>query len=389
MNIIFCHYNLLPYHKARFNSIGEYFPNCYNVTSLLFKPRGGYELLCTQNNVDDRFVVENLELDNNSKKNKYVIEEKLKELNPDIVVFLGGYSAIEMRSTLRFCLLNKVRTVLCSDSFIKNHDMFVLKNFVKKKIINSFDCALVAGTPHKEYLESYDFPEDKIFLGFDVVDNEHFSTYKNEISFEGLPQKYFLTTCRFVPGKNIEFLLEAYVKYLNVMKLDPWSLVILGDGPLRDEYMSLVSDYGLSSYVFFPGFASYETLPMYYSYASAFVLPSLSETWGLVVNEAMASGLPVLISDRCGCTSDLVCEGVNGFTFDPFDIDQLVTYLSDFSSRGDDLSLMGDASREIISKWSTKTFALNLVKSFDKLVEPSFKRISFFDRIFSELMCSV
>jgi 1,2-diacylglycerol 3-alpha-glucosyltransferase len=57
--------------------------------------------------------------------------------------------------------------------------------------------------------------------------------------------------------------------------------------------------------------------------ASAFIQASTTEQWGLVVNEAMASGLPVLVSERCGCAPDLVKNGVNGYTFDPYDIKEI------------------------------------------------------------------
>ena len=72
-----------------------------------------------------------------------------------------------------------------------------------------------------------------------------------------------------------------------------------------------------------PGFKQYDELPIYYGLAGAFIHASTTEQWGLVVNEAMAAGLPVIVSERCGCAPDLVENGRNGFTFDPYDVDAL------------------------------------------------------------------
>ena len=88
--------------------------------------------------------------------------------------------------------------------------------------------------------------------------------------------------------------------------------------------------------VLLPGFKQYPELPLYYGLAGAFVLPSLTEPWGLVVNEAMAAGLPVVVSDRCGCASDLVRPGENGFAFDPCDIEQLAALLGQFRAEYND-----------------------------------------------------
>ena len=77
-----------------------------------------------------------------------------------------------------------------------------------------------------------------------------------------------------------------------------------------------------------PGFKQYHDLPAYYGLAGAFVHTSTVEQWGLVVNEAMAAGLPVLVSRNCGCAADLVQDGVNGFAFDPLDGDRMAALLT-------------------------------------------------------------
>src|SRR5262249_41808278 len=141
-----------------------------------------------------------------------------------------------------------------------------------------------------------------------------------------LPADYFLASARFTEKKNLPGLLRAYARYRDRCQENrtgdaqsPWELVVLGDGPGRQQLEQLRDELGLSERVRLPGFQQYDVLSSYYAFARAFVHASTVEQWGLVVNEAMASGLPILLSNRCGCASMLLDEGVNGYLFDPED----------------------------------------------------------------------
>jgi glycosyltransferase involved in cell wall biosynthesis len=113
------------------------------------------------------------------------------------------------------------------------------------------------------------------------------------------------------------------------------------------------------------GFKQPKDIANYFSNAICLILPSIYETWGLVVNEAMAAGLPVLVSRACGCAPDLVQEGINGFTFDPYDVDGLARLMVRMSSGEVDLQAMGRASRKIIADWTPEVFAENLFKALE------------------------
>jgi glycosyltransferase involved in cell wall biosynthesis len=134
--------------------------------------------------------------------------------------------------------------------------------------------------------------------------------------------------------------------------------VLLGDGPLKSDLCHLISDLRLQHCVLLPGFKQYDELPVYYGHASAFIHASTTEQWGLVVNEAMASGLPVLVSSRCGCAQDLVKNGVNGFTFDPCNVEEMAQLMIQISAfKPFRLSAFGAASSEIIANWGPERFA--------------------------------
>ena len=175
-----------------------------------------------------------------------------------------------------------------------------------------------------------------------------------------LPRHYFLSTCRFVQEKNLHRLLIAYAAYRSVAGLRAWHLVLVGDGPLKEELVRLRQQLGLQASVHFVGFQQYDQLPVYYGLAEALVLPSVSETWGLVVNEAMAAGLPVLVSNLCGCAKDLVSEGLNGFSFDPRNANAIRDTMVHLSSNRCDRQAMGDRSRDLVRSWSVEFFANSL-----------------------------
>jgi glycosyltransferase involved in cell wall biosynthesis len=106
----------------------------------------------------------------------------------------------------------------------------------------------------------------------------------------------------------------------------------------------------------------------------------------LVVNEAMASGLPVLVSNRCGCAPDLVQEGVNGFTFDPYNVEQIAGLMLKVSACDFPLSAFGDASRRIIADWGPERFAAGLKAAAEKALEVGPKKASLLDRIILRLL---
>ncbi|WP_170142076.1 glycosyltransferase [Thioalbus denitrificans] len=219
-----------------------------------------------------------------------------------------------------------------------------------------------------EYLINLGMPEERIWTGYDVVDNEHFREGAQRARAKAtflreeldLPEHYFLTCARFIDVKNLTGLVLAYAHYVVDCGTQPWGLVLVGDGPLRGEIWALVQNLGLEDLIRLPGYKDYEELPAYYGLADVFVLPSSSETWGLVVNEAMAAGLPVLVSEKCGCAPDLVREGVNGFTVDPGGVGQLATQMWEMASESCDRTAMGRASEKIVSRWTLETFAQGL-----------------------------
>jgi len=170
---------------------------------------------------------------------------------------------------------------------------------------------------------------------------------------------------RLLPRKNILGVLDVLAHLAK-----EWTWTIAGDGPQRPEIERRINALGLQDRVRLLGHVDYFQLPPLYAQADAYLQPSLSEPWGLAVNEAMACGLPVVVSDRCGCREDLVQEAVNGFTFDPTEHESLARALERFLACKGRWREMGQASREIIAGWGLDLFAQNFWRACEAAMRP-------------------
>ncbi len=307
-----------------------------------------------------------------SRRVRQGVFEALDEVEPDIVA-VPGWSDPGALAALDWCLQNGRRAVIMSDSTAYDSPRTWWKESVKSRIVRTCSTALVGGVPHIEYAIQLGIPRDYIFTKYDVVDNKYFYETVRQVRASRqewkkklrLNRPFFLASCRFIEKKNIYRLLDAYAAYVEESEVRPRDLVLLGDGPLRDKVQQHIVELDLLDKIVTPGFIQYGELPTYYGLADAFIHASTTEQWGLVVNEAMASGLPVLVSNRCGCARDLVQEGLNGFTFDPYDIPSLTKLMSRLSDPNMNLGRMGARSLKIIRDYSPEAFAANLWKAVD------------------------
>jgi 1,2-diacylglycerol 3-alpha-glucosyltransferase len=296
----------------------------------------------------------------------------LDKIRPSVVV-VPGWADVAALAALQWCAKNKIPAVCMSESTVWDEPRKGWKEFIKRQVVNLFSAGLAGGTPHKEYLVQLGMPAERVFLGYDAVDNDYFAaetlkvgSRKSEVRKKNsLPENYFLASNRFIEKKNLLRLIEGYARYRQLAENgkqneEIWDLVLLGDGALRKNLEARRSELGVDRWVHLPGFRQYPELPEYYACARAFIHASTSEQWGLVVNEAMASGLPVLVSNRCGCARDLVQDGVNGFTFDPYDVEQLAQLMRKISAAPFPLSAFASASQRIIADWGPEKFAQGL-----------------------------
>jgi glycosyltransferase involved in cell wall biosynthesis len=288
----------------------------------------------------------------------------LSQVKPESLV-IAGYARPAMLAALLWSLWNQKPAILVSATKQDDAPRFWWSESIKRWLLKLYKAALVGGQPHKRYLIKLGMPADAIFLGYDVVGNESYHPNKIRSLPAPLPKPYFLTINRFVPKKNLLFLISSYAAYRQTAGTQAWDLVLCGDGQLRPQIEQHIAQLGLQDTVHLPGFLQQDELLPYFAHASCFIHASIQEQWGLVVNEAMAAGLPVLVSNCCGCFEDLVIEGVNGFGFDPENSQQLTNLMLKVSSSNIDLTTMGQAALAHIQKFSPDYFAEGLMQAVE------------------------
>jgi glycosyltransferase involved in cell wall biosynthesis len=296
-------------------------------------------------------------------------ETALRRAAPDFVV-CGGYNYVASWQARRWARRNRVPFSLWTESTTRdirgNH---ALIEFLKAGFLRGCDGFVVPGKSSVEYLRSYGVPREMIFTAPNAVDIEFFAhraeTIRKDAAVhrEGLrlPARFFLCAGRLVPEKGIFDLLRAYSALPSEVTQE-MGLVFVGDGPARSALLQRVAATNLRS-IQLMGFAQRECLPAYYALADVLIFPTHSDRWGLVVNEAMACGLPVISSAAAGCVSDLVENGWNGRVVSAGGVGQLTSAMDELARDADLRSLMAERSRERIKQYSPEAWAAGMASA--------------------------
>ncbi|MFL6599151.1 MAG: glycosyltransferase, partial [Chthoniobacterales bacterium] len=328
-------YHIGPYHHARLNSAADKL----SVTGIEWSAKGydawGAAATPARYHKVSLFP-EATDVYPNKAELRCAFRSALEQTNPDVVA-VNGWNNFGSLIAANCCVRRGKPMIVMSESARQDEHRTWWKEAMKRRMIDLFSAALVGGQRHVEYLVELGMPRERIFTGYDVVDNAYFrektEAIRNQrsevIEKYGLPENYFLASARFIEKKNLPKLIRAYAEYrrrsafgnqpprkategqeatadreVRDRKSDVghqysrWDLVLLGDGPLRQAINDQLSTLNLHRHVHLPGFKPYDELPVYYALANAFVHASTTEQWGLVVNEAIASGLPVIVSNR-------------------------------------------------------------------------------------------
>ena len=386
-----------PYHWARLQAAARLFP-VVAVETCAFTREYQWERIDEPREFDRVTLFDDISDDRRPKR--ALLREKmtkaLREADP-VVAMIPGWATPASLIALEWCLQNQRPAVVMSESNAFDEKRYALAESIKRIVVSLFSAGLAGGQLQMEYLIALGLPRNRVFTGYDVVDNEYFRQNGEKVRSQasearrkyGLPENYFLASARFVLKKNLPTLIRAYARYRQLAgnrddgqrtsHNGPWDLVLLGDGLLRADLCRLISDLRLDGHVHLPGFVQYRELPAYYALADVFVHASITEQWGLVVNEAMATGLPVIVSNRCGCVPDLVVEGKNGFTFDPKSVKSLGKLMLDMcrlSKRR--LEEMRGESRRIIEGFTPSHFATGAERAINAAKGAPIPRTSLF-----------
>ncbi|HEX4150722.1 MAG TPA: glycosyltransferase family 4 protein [Steroidobacteraceae bacterium] len=333
------------------------------------------------------------------------------------VCFIPSYSPKQPLAALLAAKSLGVRTVLMIDSHKGTMRTRMLGTWLKRRLVRLFDAALVGGKPQMAYVESLGMDREKIFVGYDTVDNEYFARRAADARSRAaelrdrydLPNRYFLSLGRFMRKKNLGTLIRAYRRFLDSTAGTRTHLVMVGSGEEETNLRMLCDELRLPVYnkmapvidlresstadcrpgVHFYGFRQIEENPTFYALSDAFILPSTVEEWGLVINEALSCSLPVVVSETVGSAEDLLRPGTppgsersmawkpqlgksirqNGFVFDPKSVASLTDALLTLDADPVLRQTMGEAGRLIVEDFSCEKFARNALLAASKALK--------------------
>lgn len=298
----------------------------------------------------------------------------IASLRPDAFLVMGWNLKAYWQAAFA-CRRNAVPVMVRGDSILATRRGIAkraLKRLGYPWLLRRFDACLYVGESSRRYFSHYGVEEGRLFFSPHCIDNAAFAraaaavdraALRRELGLDG-PGPVVLFAGRFVETKHAADLVAA-LGDLRRRGIAARGLFI-GDGPLRAHLQAHATDCGAP--IVFGGFWNQARMPAAYAVADALALPSGdSETWGLVVNEALACGLPVVVSDAVGCGPDLVVPGVSGATFPVGDPAALATALAGVLQE----RAKTDAVEALISRYSPARAASGILAASDAIVSRS------------------
>lgn len=297
------------------------------------------------------------------------VARALGQAAPDVIV-CGGYNYPASWQALVWARNRSVPFFLWSESNVQDQRQgHALVEMLKNEFLRQCAGFVVPGESAREYLRTFGIREDCIFTAANAVDNDFFTRAAADARHNaaalrrnlGLPARYFLFVGRLVREKGVFDLLSAYATLDEPLRQE-FGLIFAGDGPCRAELEQQAASVS-PGLIHFTGFAQREKMSTYYALAQMLILPTYTDTWGLVVNEAMACGLPVIVSRAAGCVADLVRENWNGLLFPPGDMVSLANAMARLASHPDECARMGTNSLAHVCRYSPAEWSLGIARA--------------------------
>jgi glycosyltransferase involved in cell wall biosynthesis len=281
----------------------------------------------------------------------------------DLVV-LPGYHRPEYWAMLAACIVTGKRRAVFCDSTARDRPRRMVTSIPKRLFFSFCDGYFAFGTRSREYLMSLGAKQERIFVPCQAAAlPRSFSpqaALRDRLHYRQGNAPVFLFVGRLSEEKGIGTLLEAFSGITE--RVPDATLRIVGTGPMGDALRQKVADARLGASVHFLGSLQDEPLSREYFGATCMVLPSMREPWGLVTNEALSHGCPVIVSESCGCVPELVIDGVTGYAFPAGDVASLQrTMLKSIEAFAD---TAGAAKRcmDVIQRFDPPSAAANIAR---------------------------
>ena len=277
-------------------------------------------------------------------------------------LWVHGYASINALHAILAANALGIPVLLRAESWLADRprslSTLAAKHLFLKLLRPAIAATLPIGSRNRDYWAHYFGPDMPQFLMPYAVDNAYFAARAAAADPNLLRAQLNLTPGRPIilfasklqTRKHADHLLEAYARLCASSPTAVPYLLIVGDGEERASLEARARELALEG-VRFLGFRNQSELPGLFALADVFVLPSRHEPWGLIVNEAMAAGCAVIVSDEVGAHSDLVTDGIEGFVFPVGDIDALTSALARAVSTPEQAQRMGQAATARVTSW--------------------------------------
>lgn len=307
------------------------------------------------------------------------IMKQLDNLNPDLLI-CGPIAFTSGAIGMRWAHKRKKKVILFDDSKHSIYKRNFLVNFIKLRLTNLADAILVPSKDYDLEYSKWKIKKDKLLYGLNCIDNDFFAS-KRQKSY--LNTKKIVCVARLVPIKNLESLLNCWK---NIEELDhEFQLNLIGDGPELENLIKIKNSLDLKR-VKFLGNQNRHTIAKLLSLSDAFILPSYREGWAMVVNEAMASGLPIILSDKINAGHTLLKQGINGYAFDPYNPEQITSSILKYIRlSNEDKIKMSNKSILEIKKYNYNYLGAQLLLAINKIKTSKRKPLSLIDIAFLNL----
>lgn len=294
--------------------------------------------------------------------------DQIKTYNPAALLIFGWSFKSHLKVIRHFH--NKIPILFRGDSTLLNKTGFLrkmIRTIFLKWVYRHVDFALYVGTHNKDYFLRHGLKQNQLIRAYHAIDNERFRVladrqkekleeWKEEL---GIKNEH---TCVLYAGKlesvkNPLFIIEVASLLQNL----PVKFIIVGNGILEEELKAYSKS---NAHIVFIDFQNQSVMPMVYRLGDIFILSSRSETWGLGVNEAMASGCVIAASENVGCAIDMVKEGENGIVFGLNDTRKCADFIAQLAGDRKKIEKMKEASLELIQNFSFD----NIVAAIENVV---------------------
>lgn len=338
-----------------------------------------YELTVLFGSVSDenrnaKWFIKNNEFpyyDVSSEKGKTKAKECFRDLrNYDLLLAYDWYQQWALKFELKAKLLGIPYVINCDGAFIRP---FHLKDFIKKFFVKNASACLAGGFHAKEYFMHYGATPKKIYV------HKFTSLHKADILERPLSvaekkylrrklnlgeKKMVLSIGQFIPRKGFDILIDAW----RTANISDAQLVIIGGGQLAKEYQRIIYENKIPN-ITIMDFVPFNQIFDYYKAANIFALATREDIWGLIVNEAMSCGIPVLVADRCIAGLELIKDGFNGVVIKNNTATEWAKSLLKFLSYSEEeLMKMGNNAISTVSEYTIENTINDDINAIDNII---------------------